>query len=78
MMDLNFLENLKKEIPGFSFTISDDTKRIDGDWHSRWTYSIRDSNGKTLFESDWDGFVTLSEAISSLSKVLDYYKFGHL
>jgi hypothetical protein len=72
-MDLNLLEFIKEKIPGFSVTISDSSKRIDGEWYARWTYTVKDCNGSRLFESDWDGFLTLDEAICSMHHDLKGY-----
>ena len=73
MMDLKFFERLKDAIPGFSVTISDSSKRIDGEWHGRWTYTVKDCNGDRLFESEWDGFESLDEAVFRMSRDLQRY-----
>jgi hypothetical protein len=74
---LELLENLKRQIPGCSITLSDSTKRSEGEWHSRWTFVVRDCNvggtGERLFESPWFGYETLNEAISALSECLECY-----
>ena len=72
-IDIKLLGLLKKAIPGFSVTISDSSKRIDGEWHGRWTYTVKDCNGDRLFESDWDGFLTLGEAASCMTRDLRHY-----
>lgn len=67
-MDTKIFERLKKIHPGFSITLSDATKRSDGEWHARWTYLVKDCNGEKLFESDWWGYETANEALFQLLK----------
>lgn len=67
-MNNKIFEHLKKTHPGFSITLSDATKRFDGEWHSRWTYLVKDCNDEKLFESDWSGYETANEALSQLLK----------
>jgi hypothetical protein len=72
-MSEEFLEKLKKQIPGCSVTLKDSTKRSDGEWHARWTFLVTDCNGKPLFESFWFGYKTAAEALDAMSGCLDYY-----
>jgi hypothetical protein len=75
MMSPNLFENLKKQIPGCSITLSDSTKRSDGDWHARWTFVVKNCNGERLFESPWFGYETVDEALFNMSICLtDYMK----
>jgi hypothetical protein len=71
---LELFENLKRQIPGCSITLSDSTKRSDGEWHARWTFVVKDCNGRPLFLSaPWFGYETLNEAILALSECLECY-----
>jgi hypothetical protein len=72
-MSEEFLEELKRQIPGCSITLRDSTKRSDGEWHARWTFSVTDCNGKPLFESPWFGYKTADEAVDDMSRCLEHY-----
>lgn len=72
-MSEEFLEKLKKQIPGCSVTLKDSTKRSDGEWHTRWTFLVTDCNGKPLFESFWFGYKTAGEALFAMSDCLEHY-----
>ena len=61
-------ELLKKIHPGFSLTLSDATKRSNGEWYARWTYLVQDCNGGKLFESEWWGHKSADEALQELLK----------
>ena len=75
MIELNaFFERLKNEFPGFSITISDSTKRSDGEWHARWTYEVRNSNREIIFRSEWWGHETADEALFQLLKDINTKK----
>ena len=77
-MDSELLEELKRQIPGCSITLRDSTKRCDGEWHARWTFSVTDCNGRILFESaPWFGYKTVNEALFAMSGCLEHYTRIH-
>lgn len=53
--------------PGYSFKVSDATKRSEGEWHSRWEWELFDTNQTKVASSDWRGFDSMQEALSDLS-----------
>lgn len=57
--------------PGYSFTIADETKRSDGEWHSRFTWLLRNAKNEYDVESVWWGFDTIQDAINDLSNYLE-------
>lgn len=65
---VEFFESLKTQFPGFSITISDSTKRSDGEFHAKWTYEVRNCNREVIFRSTWWGYDTVDEAMFQLLK----------
>lgn len=61
---------MNKLPPGYKFTIGDYTKRSDGEWHSRFCWTLFDQNNEEVASCPWFGFDTFEIAFSDLKNYL--------
>jgi len=56
---------------GWSFNIADCSKRHDGEWHGRWTWTLFDCNGAVVKQCEWWGFDTMDDALNNLAEHIE-------
>jgi hypothetical protein len=62
------IESALNEVGG-TLQIKRVPKHMDGDWHLRWTFMVKDRSGNSLL-SPWEGYETLIALVSDLHKNL--------